>query len=635
MDRVTRRMLNSLSSTQTIEETLPPQERHLKLLKEAERFEIRSHLPETSPTKLFVDSDGDDDYKVKPRSRELTPEKVLELEKKRRDIIKKQGQRKSLDIEDVINISNNFDQFDGSELDLTGVEGSQNKPNIHTEQINFESARKQFIMLEKEKNILPIMPRSQQRPSRLSTRSLHENYQVTKGQEDLKGKPPKDESFVTQEITENHMNSGLLRKQFFKTLSVDTVDNGEQEKSMLVSEEKSPQEIEEEKESIPNPSDETPIEREIRLALQREESLRKERGILGSGETKEIIEISKNPVFAIQSDIGVSTKSTDRASISFFLQREIEKEVQREAVLKSEGRVAGLYDKGIAQELDERRKLFEQPDEIPVQPQKGTSTKVIKETTSNIRGDTSQADLVTENDIKTVLDSPKPYSVRMKWKPTPSNAYRNRRLSSENILDIFTPLETTSEKETSEETFVLRKENFRVKPLKFGLPAQNNDGEVEVDHNLGHGERYTTWLRPSLSNIIEQEIQQTLERDRELQEERKKSGLTPLTIENENELNTPQNGYDTHGTPSLNSNVLNTLSSAPWKGTLGNKLPPYDDSNVHIFRPKGYPKFEMSESDGDRVKSPENSIVESTRVNRHKNTMALRWEAGLYANEQK
>ncbi|KAM4049525.1 mitotic interactor and substrate of PLK1 isoform 2-T2 [Anomaloglossus baeobatrachus] len=640
MDRVTRRVFSSSSSKSIngsqldlsnypdeiqAKETIiqrrdvmtSPPDRHLKVLREEERFEIRSHHPETSPAKLFVDSDGDEEDKARPRSREFTPEKVLELEKNRKDIIKKQGQRKSLDTEDVIRIS--IKNGSVSNIDITGVEGDQNKPNINTEQIHFESARQQFLKLEKERNSLPITPRPQARPLRLITHSLHENYDLPREQEDQEGKPFGDERILNQD-----MNSRLPSDHFFKALPV---DNGAQEKLA--------QEIKTETESTPNPSDETPIEREIRLALQREESLRKERGIQSSGETKEIIEISSNRMVANSLDVVPSTKPKNRPLTSLYIQREIEKEVQREADLKTEGRVAGLYDKGSSQELDERRKLFEQPDEILVQPQ-GNSTKMMtKETTYNIKGDTSQADLVTDSDTNNwaELDSAQPYSVRMNWKPAPYNVYRNRRLSADNILDIKTPLTKSSEKESAKETIVLRKQNFHLQPLKLCLDVQDNDGEDEVDEKKGLREKYKR-LRPSLSNIIEQEIQQTLERDRELQEERRNSGLPPLTIHNDNELNTPHNGYEIHGSSSLTSDVSNTSTPAPWKGTFGSKSTIYQSSSVPIFKQQECPKFQVSQSDGDKLKRHENRIVESTRVNRHKNTMALRWEAGLYANEQ-
>lgn len=638
MDRVTRRTFSSSiqslygsqqdlanSSEGTEKDVWPsPRDRGLKLLRETERFEIRSHLPETSPTKLFADSDGDDDDKYRPRSRELTPEKVQELEKNRRDIIKKQGQRKSLDTEDAMTMNNS---------DLAGVDGGADKPNVHTEQIHFESARQQFLKLEKERNSLPITPRPLPRQSRLSTHRPRENDQVATEQEDR-------ESTASQEMARKNKSSGLLRKQFFKSFSMDSVDSWEEEKSAP--------EIPEEKGSTPNPGDETPIEREIRLALEREQSLRRERGIPSSGETKEIIEISKNPVLANSTDLPHSRKGKNRRQTS-LIQKEIEKEVRREDDLKSEGRVAGLYDKGDSQELDERRKVFEQPDDIPVQPQQGSGTRTPKETAYNAKEDTSQAEPLTDDDTKnwTVSDSAQPYSVRMKWKPTPFNAYRSRRLSSENILDIKTPPERPAEKETSDETFTLRKENFHFKPLKFSLRVQGNEGEVGKDNKTGQKERYNTRLRPSLSNIIEQEIQKTLERDRELQEERRKSGLLPLSTHTDDEVHRPHNGYDAQGTSPLPSDSSHSWSSAPWRGTLGDKMPSYDSSTVQILRPHGYPMFEVSESDGDRLKRHENryagidssddvntEIVESTRVNRHKNTMALRWEAGLFANEQ-
>ncbi|XP_073399487.1 mitotic interactor and substrate of PLK1 isoform X2 [Dendrobates tinctorius] len=640
MDRVTRRVFSSsstksingsqldlsISSDERKDVMISPPDRRLKILREEERFEIRSHLPETSPTTLFVDSDGDGDDKVTPRSHELTPEKVIELEKNRRDIIKKQGQRKSLGTEDVISISIK-NSGSVSNIDLTGVEGDPDNPNINTEQIHFESARQQFLKLEKERNSLPITPRPQQRIFWPNTRSLHENYEVPKEQEDQENKPSKDKCISTREMNKDTNSSLLHEQQFYKTLSV---DNREQEKLA--------QEIEKENETAPNPSDETPIEREIRLTLQREESLRKERGILSSRKTSEIIEISINPVLANSPDM---EHPKQRTLTLLYIQREIEKEVQREADLKSEGRVAGLYDKGSAQELDERRKLFEQPDEILVQPQ-GNSTKMItKEAIYNIKEDTPQADLVTDTNTNnwTDLDSAQPYSVRMNWKPAPFNAYRNRRLSADNILDIKTPLAKSAEKEPAEETFVLHKEYFNVQPLRFRLHVQDNDKD-ETDQKRGIQEKYNTRLRPSLSNIIEQEIQQTLERDRELQEERRKSGLPPLTIHNDND--TPHNGYDTHGSSALSSNVSHTQTPAPWKGTLGSKSMNYDSSSLPIFKQE-YSKFQEKDNlkrhenryaGIDQSDSVNTEIVESTRVNRHKNRMALRWEAGLYANEK-
>lgn len=627
MDRVTRSMIFSLSSSRngsredltksTLEDNpvvgfrkdvwIPPPDRNskLKVLRGEERFEIRSHLPETSPSKLFVDSDDEDNGKARIGSHQFTPEKAWELEQERRDIIKKQGQRKSLDTEDLINIKDSNDSL-LTNKQVNGTSSSQPTTDIDMEQISFEAARKQFVELEKKRNSLPITPRLQHRPPRLSSlSSLSENYNysdLTKHKEpsilEPNIKPYTNESARTQETTTRERSSSLLRKQFLKDFSVDSVDAGEQEKSSagdtshLVSEEKN---------NIPNPSDETPIEREIRLALEREENLRKERGIQHSVETIEIVEIQKNPVLSTSTESQLSKKSKDKARTSFFLQREIQREEQREADLKNEGKVAGLYDKGSAQEIEERRRLFEQPDDILVQPQKNPRT-TSKSTIADIQNNTDQTDLGADNEKTNLIvkDAPLPYSVRTKWKPTPLNPYRTRRLSVDNILDIRTPNETSTAQETSQEAIVY-KEHFQFQPLKFSFHVQ--DQAEEKDHktpvSVNGVELYHKKLRPSRSILIEEEIRKNLEREQELQEQRRMSEL-PLGI-------TPKEencGYNQYGKPMLTTDEPRPWSPVSRRNTLSSPIP---SSPIQMLTPRTYPKFGHSESEFSSLKRYESS----------------------------
>ncbi|XP_018416066.1 PREDICTED: mitotic interactor and substrate of PLK1 [Nanorana parkeri] len=671
MDRVTRSMIFSLSSSRSIggsredltnstpEESqvadkgkdvwIPPPDRNskLKVLRGEERFEIRSHRPETSPSKLFVDSDGEEHGNSRVGSHQFTPEKVWELEQERRDIIKKQGHRKSLDTEDLINLQESTD----SPVTNKEVNGGQTEAEVDMEQINFEAARQQFVMLEKKRNSLPITPRLQQRPPRLSSQSLYENYSYSDFprqkepsilEQDVKAY--QNESTVTQETTGRERSASLLRKQFLRDLSVDSIDTGKQEKSGEVYRDETTAVVSEEKDDIPNPSDETPIEREIRLALQREESLRKERGIQHSVESKEIVEIQKNLALSISPETQLPKKNKDRVRTAFFLQREIEREAQREADLKNEGKLTGLYDKGNAQEIDERRKLFEQLDEIPVYPQKITAKTISKGIITDTQEDsTYQRDSEVGNETTnlTVVDAPLPYSLRTNWKPTPLNPYRTRRLSMDNILDVRIPNDTTTVQESSVETFV-HKENFQLQPLKFGLHAQEDQAEEEKDYKVektpvsANGvEKYSRRLRPSHSFVMEEEIRKTLEREHELQEQRRKSELPPVTTLKEDHYE-----YNQYGKPSLTSDGSRTWSTASRKNTPSSPLP------AQKFTPKAYPKVVFSESESESLKTHENwyagidpsdsvntEIVESTRVSRHKSKMALRWEAGLFANE--
>ncbi|XP_068090150.1 mitotic interactor and substrate of PLK1 isoform X2 [Hyperolius riggenbachi] len=683
MDRVTRKPIFSLSSSRSINSSRedvtdsvnneakvldkreevwmfqPDRNTKLKVLREEERFEVRSHCSETTPGKLYGDSDGEDDGMATERS----PEKVSELEKERRDIIKKQGQRRSLDVDNLLSFQ------DGTDSPLSNIDKNDTSSEgpttteINTEQINFEAARQQFVMLEKKRKSLPITPRPQARPLWRSSQSLNENdgYSEIIKQKDAFILPQEVQTYrseppVPQEVNGRERSSSLLRKQFFRDLSVDTVDTENQEKPSEVYKgdisQTVPEVVPEVNDSIPTPCDETPIEREIRLALEREENLRRERGIQHPVESNEMVEIQKNPVLFVSPETQESKKTKDRSRTSLYLKREIEKEAQREADLKNEGKVVGLYDKGNAKELDERKKLFELPDELPAQKVaiKTTSKEFTNETLDNIHQVDSRQD--SDQTAVTAVDAPLPYSVRTNWKPTPSNAYRTRRLSADNILDVKMPAESTTAQSTVEEALVLSKENIQVQPLKSRLHAQEDrieegkDDMLKNDQELANPvEMYSAKLKPSHSSVIEEEIRQTLERDRELQEQRRKSDLPPLSIPLDSQQTTQREGYNQYGRPSVTTDVSKPWSPTPWRSTPPSPSP-YITTPVQMFKPRQYPKFAFTESNASSLKRHENwyagigpsdvvntQIVESTRVSRHKSTMALRWEAGLFANE--
>ncbi|XP_058259708.1 uncharacterized protein misp3 [Hemibagrus wyckioides] len=103
---------------------------------------------------------------------------------------------------------------------------------------------------------------------------------------------------------------------------------------------------------------ETPIEKEIRLAFKREQSLRRSRGL---DNTKEFIEIplrksvlSQDPPDKVQKD-----HSKERQFAGKKMQREIYAEAEREKVLVKLGRLPGFYDKGTVRQLQEKKLLFE------------------------------------------------------------------------------------------------------------------------------------------------------------------------------------------------------------------------------------------------------------------------------------
>ncbi|XP_003216814.3 uncharacterized protein MISP3 [Anolis carolinensis] len=102
---------------------------------------------------------------------------------------------------------------------------------------------------------------------------------------------------------------------------------------------------------------ETPIEREIRLHLEREELLRRERGLASLRGTQEYVEVRIRP-FLNQS--GTLPKEKERQWAGAQMQREIQRECRREEDLVQLGKVRGAYDRGTPQELQEKKMMFEQ-----------------------------------------------------------------------------------------------------------------------------------------------------------------------------------------------------------------------------------------------------------------------------------
>lgn len=103
---------------------------------------------------------------------------------------------------------------------------------------------------------------------------------------------------------------------------------------------------------------ETPIEREIRLAIKREQSFRRSRGL---EETKEFIEIPLRKSILSQglSEKSVKDHSKERHFAGKKMQREIHAEAEREQVLVKLGRLPGFYDKGTVRQVQEKKLIFE------------------------------------------------------------------------------------------------------------------------------------------------------------------------------------------------------------------------------------------------------------------------------------
>ncbi|XP_034952996.2 uncharacterized protein MISP3 isoform X2 [Zootoca vivipara] len=116
---------------------------------------------------------------------------------------------------------------------------------------------------------------------------------------------------------------------------------------------------------------ETPIEREIRLHQEREEHLRRQRGLASPWGTQEYVEVRIRPILNQNLGPPMLPKEKERQWAGVQMQREIQRECQREEDLVQLGKVRGAYDRGTPQEMQEKLMIFEQhPSPEPPAPRK-------------------------------------------------------------------------------------------------------------------------------------------------------------------------------------------------------------------------------------------------------------------------
>lgn len=396
----------------------PDRESKLEVVRSGSLYDLRAYKGERKPSKLY-DDEEEDLYRVPPPN--ISPEKARELEDERKEVIRSQVMKKSSTIaerwssvDELSSISTGASsQGEGRHTGNvpTSFAICFDKPspgraatpvdpeNIDTEQINFSAARQQFLMLEKTNPGSFFSPGQQAmspRPELVTKVSREEWYspematKATRGYSSAgassQSRPDKSvyqvygvSSHKTPEEEEVYApgkahteRSHPVGKTFVlsKAWSREDLDSGlgemynEATAGYASDGSTSNETFSGSKET--KVSNETPIEREIRMAMEREENLWKERGIQRLTSSSELVEIQTKPVLNIHTSPGPGRKGKDRGRASLYVQREIEQETKREEDLKRQGRLLGAYDKGTQQELEERRRVFEQ-EEAPTQ----------------------------------------------------------------------------------------------------------------------------------------------------------------------------------------------------------------------------------------------------------------------------
>uniref|UniRef100_A0A3B4XT19 Uncharacterized LOC111650948 n=1 Tax=Seriola lalandi dorsalis TaxID=1841481 RepID=A0A3B4XT19_SERLL len=133
---------------------------------------------------------------------------------------------------------------------------------------------------------------------------------------------------------------------------------------------------------------ETPIEREIRRAVEREHSLRRSRGLPNLPTSPEYVEIPLRKTVLCQSLTTERCQGKDRQFAGKKMEHDIHEEARREQDLVKLGKVPGFYDKGTVRQLKERKQLFE-AFQKPSDSTLTVSTRCKTTSWSSARGSTS------------------------------------------------------------------------------------------------------------------------------------------------------------------------------------------------------------------------------------------------------
>ncbi|KAM4657363.1 mitotic interactor and substrate of PLK1 isoform 1-T2 [Amazona ochrocephala] len=683
----------------------PDRESKLEVVRSGSLYDLRAYRGERKPSRLY-EEDEQEQCRVPPPN--ISPEKARELEDQRREVIRSQVMRKSStmaerwsSMDELSSISQGEGRHKGSVATSFAISFDKASPgraappvdpeNIDTEQINFSTARQQFLMLEKtnpgsffspEQQSMSPKPESTPKVSRQEWHSPETATKAARGYGNADASsqsgtdksvyqvysvsyktPAKEEAYVPRKADAGRSYPTRRTSGFTKASSREDLDSGLGEMpneanagyasgrttseifNGLVDLRASSSGLDKETKI----SNETPIEREIRMGMEREENLWKERGIQRLTSSSELVEIQTKPLLSMHTSPVPGRKGKDKGRASLYVQREIEQETKREEDLKRQGRLLGTYDRGTQQELDERRRVFEQ-EEAPVPkpiPSRSWGQEQPTGPTEDPRGGRSfpsstgsitrfQASSTSEKSWEQPAVSQRVSASASKWGSEDSQGGR---------LPGSTP--------SPAGTAVLPREYFS---LSFWKPKVSFVDEMGTQSPLrredGRDEQYKlrTW-KPQTSALIEEEIRSDLQREEELQEQRRRLQMIDGYSQDGSRSRHSSAASGASGSHSVSGSPVSTPAShqvgilglvssftplrvaGPAPGsteTLGPdsaQSSPFEERRKRVKEDGKYAGIEPV----DKVNT---EVVESTRVTRHKSAMAQRWEAGQYVRDE-
>ncbi|KAM6168035.1 mitotic interactor and substrate of PLK1 [Erethizon dorsatum] len=382
---------------------------------------------------------------------------------------------------------------------------------------------------------------------------------------------------------------------------------------------------------------ETPIEREIRLAQEREADLREQRGLGRAAGHQELVEILTWPLLTKVSLAEAPRR--DRGRPSLYVQRDMVQETQRE----EDHRRVGL-----------QASRTSMPEWVSNNPQPALGRKLSSDSILDPMPDARAADPAPEKRKVNRIppDAYQPYLGGGTPQPefSPFWGYRKpsgppeteaKALGSPKSTGSQRPLPESSGKPVNTKSpwghpqasrIMVPREYFRLQPLQFRVPDVQHQGETP--HVWGWevaGAPALRLKRSQSSDLLEREVEDVLRREREVEEQRRSAFFPEVFSPTAEDEGCEQDSRSSSRASGITGNY--SVSESPLftpihlhSGLVWTAEAPTDGAAGH--RRKGQWYAGINPSDGIN-----SEILGATRVTRHKNAMAMRWEAGIHNSE--
>ncbi|XP_003788879.1 mitotic interactor and substrate of PLK1 [Otolemur garnettii] len=575
-------------------------------------YSVRGYPVKRSPGELYPEDEEDEEIKAYHLdAKDTLSKRPQDLERERWAVIQGQAVRKS-----------------GTVATLQGSpdHGDLKAPSPHLEedvvdrgQIDFLAVRQQFLNLEQASKESPQQPLARAPPTRVPLGSLNRSPLAN-------GYVIPSEPQMKEVVREEKKFQGFLTRS--STPAGDDPGSWSQVDS-------------------PEPPKETPIEREIRLAQEREADLREQRGLRRAADHEELVEIPARPLLTTANLTAAPRRNRGRPSL--YVQRDMVQGTQREEDHRREGLQVSL-----------RVSQASTPYWVPEEPQPGCQRAYSSDATLSPVPDARAADPAPE--VRKVNRIPpeayQPYlnpgnpplelsvlgrayskpgnvskeEVKAPASPKAKGSWRHLSESTGKPLNTKQECPKPPQEPLQANRGVVRWEYFRLRPLRFRVPDMSQ--QAEALHFWGWdvpGGPALRLQRSQSSDLLEREVESVLRREREVAEERR-NALFPEVFSP-----TPDEscGQDSRSS-SQASGIMGSysVSESPLftpiqlhSGLVWMAGDPVDRAPVQRIKKEQW-YAGINPSDGIN-----SEILEATRVTRHKNAMAERWESRIYASE--